>query len=344
MTNMPPPLPGDEHDAWLREALRHAPDADAAPPAALSALILREARIKLRRPAAAPAPSIWTRLWIWSARPAVGAGLASVMLAGVIAGMWWDRPMNENTPRATTEPMRAEAPAPQREAAAPAATSEASTRMAAADRAAESQAGTSVPDPPPATDTAAQSRPQAADALSKTARTLDKPAPAAPPAAMATPSAAASFATSSDEAAAGRATAAAPAPAPRVAGEQRRRTSPAAAEQAFGEMRITLAADSSAWSWQRGDGPAQPVGDALTAWLADIDTLAAGRWSAGASHAAAAWQPLQLLHQGRVVHRLDLDGALVRWESAGAAGDVWQAPLDAAQAERLRRALERFAP
>ena len=32
-----------ERDAWLREALRHAPDADLAPPALLSLAILREA-------------------------------------------------------------------------------------------------------------------------------------------------------------------------------------------------------------------------------------------------------------------------------------------------------------
>ncbi|HEY0855522.1 MAG TPA: hypothetical protein VGE16_00600, partial [Albitalea sp.] len=151
----PPSQPDDERDAWLRDALRHAPDADAAPPAALSALILREAQIKLRRPAAAAAPSIRTRLWMWSARPAVGAGLASVMLAGVIAGMWWDRPMHENTPRATMEPMRAEAPAPPPEAttaAAPPVPPDASTQVAAADRAVESQAGRSVAAPAPAAD------------------------------------------------------------------------------------------------------------------------------------------------------------------------------------------------
>ncbi|CAG1013901.1 hypothetical protein BURC_00550 [Burkholderiaceae bacterium] len=348
MTSMPPPqAPDDEHDAWLREALRHAPDADAAPPAALSALILREAQIKLRRPAPAPARSVWTRLWIWSARPAVGAGLASVMLAGVIAGMWWDRPMHENSPRAATEPVRAEAPAPQREATATAAapaTPEASTRMSAADRPAESQPGSAVPDPATATapDRVGPSRPRATDALSKAARTLDTMAPAAPPAPMVTPSAAPPFAASGD-AAAGRAAAAAP--APRAAGELRQRASPATAEQAFSDLRITLAADPAAWSWQRGDGPAQPIGDALNAWLADIDTLAAGRWSAGAGSAAdAAWRPLQLMHRGQVVHRLGFDGALLRWDSAGAAGRAWQAPIEDAQADRLRRALERFAP
>ena len=37
-----------ERDAWLREALRHAPDADAAPPRDLSETILAQARAAAR--------------------------------------------------------------------------------------------------------------------------------------------------------------------------------------------------------------------------------------------------------------------------------------------------------
>ena len=46
---VPPIVPSssaadDDRDAWLSEALRHAPDADVAPPAALSEMILRAAQ------------------------------------------------------------------------------------------------------------------------------------------------------------------------------------------------------------------------------------------------------------------------------------------------------------
>ena len=41
-----------EHDAWLREALRHAPDASASPPPSLRDAILAEARAAARAVAA----------------------------------------------------------------------------------------------------------------------------------------------------------------------------------------------------------------------------------------------------------------------------------------------------
>src|SRR5438046_5171871 len=43
-----PTAPDSEHDAWLREALRHAPDAGVAPPPSVSEMILREAQAKAR--------------------------------------------------------------------------------------------------------------------------------------------------------------------------------------------------------------------------------------------------------------------------------------------------------
>jgi hypothetical protein len=387
MTSAPPPQqPDAERDAWLREALRHAPDADLAPPAALSQRILREAQLKLRRAAAEPPRSTWTRLWIWSARPAVGAGLASVMLAGVIAGMWWDRPMQENSPRATSEPPRAEAASPpgeERTAAAPAAppaqlsqpaAPSPSPQAAAVDRAADAQAGAAAPAPAPR---AAKSRPQAPqgaaplrrealpgteqpvsmplpeaapDALSKAARTAGTMAPAAPTGIGSTaPSFAAPPRAPLQTKAEATGQISAAAPAPRAAARQR--ASPPVAERSLSALRLAISADPQPWSWQRAQAPVQPVSDALAAWLAAVDQQAAGRWSPGALGAVdPAWRPLRLLHQGRVVHRLGLDGSLLRWESAdagansGAAATVWQAPLDGAQVEALRGALERFAP
>ena len=95
-----PSSPGPEHDAWLREALRHAPDASASPPPSLRESILAEARAAARagwaRPAAAP--SLLDRalaFWSWLARPQVAAGFASVMAATLVGMLWWDRPMDE---------------------------------------------------------------------------------------------------------------------------------------------------------------------------------------------------------------------------------------------------------
>ena len=138
-----------ERDAWLREALRHAPDSEALPPRGVSEAILLKARAAAR--GAAPAArrivsrdvraNPLTRLWDWLARPPVAAGFASVMAATLVGLMWWDQPMDEAMPRppavtsdrapvapsltstspasATTSPLASPSPAP---AAAPPAT------------------------------------------------------------------------------------------------------------------------------------------------------------------------------------------------------------------------------
>ena len=94
-----------ERDAWLREALRHAPDVDAAPPRGVSEAILLKARAAARgatprrgtsRDASAHPLMAW---WDWLARPPVAAGFASVMAATLVGLMWWDRPMDEAMPR-----------------------------------------------------------------------------------------------------------------------------------------------------------------------------------------------------------------------------------------------------
>jgi hypothetical protein len=112
---VPPDMPDADRDAWLSEALRHAPDADMAPPASLSEMILREAQAKAKPAAPAPRPPMpwWTRLWVWSAKPAVGAGLASVMVASLVGVMMWDRPLQDSSPRSRMDlPVPAAAPAP----------------------------------------------------------------------------------------------------------------------------------------------------------------------------------------------------------------------------------------
>lgn len=100
-----------DHDAWLRHALRHAPDADAAPPAALSAAILAQAhaqsrsgtRSELHRDPAQPTPHAgglarFMAAWRWLAQPPVAAGFASVLLATVVGVMWWGQPLEQALP------------------------------------------------------------------------------------------------------------------------------------------------------------------------------------------------------------------------------------------------------
>ena len=116
---------GSEHDAWLREALRHAPDAGAAPPVSLRDAILAEARAATRvvtAPRVAPTPSLLDRLlefWSWLARPQVAAGFASVMAATLVGMLWWDRPMDEAmAPPPSSAPVAATVAEPQKQAAA----------------------------------------------------------------------------------------------------------------------------------------------------------------------------------------------------------------------------------
>lgn len=90
-----------ERDSHLRQALRHAPDADAAAPAALRALILHEAQAKARegRPAvAAAAPSLPSRLWHWIGSPRFAGALAGVVVIGFAGLLWRERPPEEALP------------------------------------------------------------------------------------------------------------------------------------------------------------------------------------------------------------------------------------------------------
>ncbi|MEO8923273.1 MAG: hypothetical protein ABI330_10700, partial [Caldimonas sp.] len=96
----------DERDAWLSQALRHAPDAAAGPPHALREAILAEARSAVQplrdssaRDKQATQATLTERVaafWSWLARPPVAAGFASVMAATLVGLMWWDRPMDES--------------------------------------------------------------------------------------------------------------------------------------------------------------------------------------------------------------------------------------------------------
>ena len=150
---------GPEHDAWLREALRHAPDATAAPPLSLREAILAEARAATRTvPHSAPSISLVDRFaefWSWLARPPVAAGFASVMAATLVGLMWWDRPMDEAMPQprpppvATTPAIPAATPAPAA-ALAPVADSAATTAAGTAPTHSDTVAARSAPPAAPA--------------------------------------------------------------------------------------------------------------------------------------------------------------------------------------------------
>ena len=148
-----------ERDAWLREALRHAPDSGATPPSLLDDAILAKARAAAARPAAASGPREAARrasanpllaLWDWLARPAVAAGFASVMAATLVGVMWWDRPMDDTIARAPAvdriEAPRAAAPTT-RAAIEPAATGAAAAPPPVVADAARAQTAREAPAP-----------------------------------------------------------------------------------------------------------------------------------------------------------------------------------------------------
>ena len=142
----------DERDAWLSLALRHAPDANADAPPALSETILREARSAVARPAAtvtatAAAPvtsrggrSNWfVSAWDWLARPPMAAGFGAVMAATLAGILWWGRPLDETLPHP---------PLPR--AAAPQTRTEAAPGVLADARPGEREAAAAPPAPPSA--------------------------------------------------------------------------------------------------------------------------------------------------------------------------------------------------
>jgi hypothetical protein len=171
-----------ERDAHLREALRHAPDAQVQPPPSLSALILSEARAKARDTTAPakPARHPLLALWDWFARPSVAAGFAGLMVATLVGVMWWDQPMNEALPQ---RPAPAAAPAETAPSVAtpPVAPPAASAPEAAPRQAPAAEAERRAPEPPSAAlRKSAPTADKAAVAPAKPAAPSPSPAPPAP--------------------------------------------------------------------------------------------------------------------------------------------------------------------
>lgn len=333
-------------DAWLSEALRHAPDAEAAPPAELSEAILRQARNAVKAPRTTAAPvhvNPLLQLWSWLGRPPVAAGFATLMVATVVGVMWWDKPLD--------------APLPQAEA--PAAT--APSTMAQAPVAAAPPLAPPLAPPPAAAPAAAKRERAVADRAPGAAATgelrgADRAAPAPAPAVAAAvpepapaPAAAtdavaksAAIAEARDEAAERRsgasaqnlaksmAPAAAPAPVPATALSLRRQDT---------DARTPVIDQPEHWTWQRGNGT-QAMTPALQRWLAQLDRVA--RWRPAGGPAPADGNVLQLWRDGALRATIRLADDTVWLTPAN--GEPVMAQLSPATAASLKAALTDATP
>ena len=353
-------------DAWLSQALRHAPDAEVSVPAAVSETILRQARSATvpsgaarAAPSALPAPTWAERLgavWAALARPPVAAGFASLMVATVVGLMWWDRPLEETLP--PRQAPAAAAPAPQQ-------AGEPATAVTAAPKPAQAQVAPSrivvAPAPerktaaPAATAPPAPAAPRAVPAppVMPTAPTLVVPAlqrdmamAKSAPSVVATPAisgAAAGAAPPARESTERRDEAAAlsapplPSAAAPTAVAATASASSAIATPGLRNLRFEIAAGPQAWTWQRDDSAAQPIDSAVQAWIVQADRSAFPHWKVGAVGNEAVSATLRFTRGGvvRAVLRIGPTGLrLTR------SGTTESAELSSGAAAALLSALE----
>lgn len=332
------------HDAWLREALRHAPDAEAGPPPKLNETILRMGRAAVapraeRRPSPAlPMPSAsssgglaetMASWWAWLARPPVAAGFAGLMVATVVGVMWWDRPLEEAllpreesvaaapspspaaAPAAVTTPVPAGLPDAAKRAAAPAANDTAWRKAV--------PAATAPPAAPAVTAKAEAPPPAAAPAPVPT----PTPAPAqtpAPPVVAESITREREAAERRDVAASRMAAATAPAADAAVPGALSGRAAalatPAAAAASgietpsLSNLRFEIRRQPDAWTWQRDDGEVRAMDEAMQNWIAQADRTSRPSWQVGATGADSSTTTLRFTRGGvvRAVLRLGPSG------------------------------------
>ncbi|WP_341887781.1 hypothetical protein [Variovorax sp. YR752] len=321
------------HDAWLREALRHAPDAEAGPPPKLNETILRMGRAavapraerKASTAAPMPAPSLGglaetiSSWWSWLARPPVAAGFAGLMVATVVGVMWWDRPLEEALPPreetvAAAPPSEVTAPAVAT-APAPAGLPEAAKQAAAATaadapaRKAAAPAPVAAPKleaPPPAAPAPTAAPPAApaptvmAESAARERESAERREAASARMAATTPPPATADA-AAPSALIGRAATAAAAPA-----------APASAIEtpSLSNLRFEIRRSPDQWTWQRDDGESRPMDDAMQDWIAQADRTARPSWQHGASGADSSTTTLRFTRGGvvRAVLRLGPNG------------------------------------
>lgn len=318
--------PGDDpRDAHLLAALRHAPDHDAAPPAALSAQILAQARQAVAGPAQPAAAGLVER-WLsgWS-RPVMAGAFGSLLIAGFVGLMWRGGPPPEAMPGAES-PMPPAAPA----AAEPPATRPASHR-------AMPTPVPAAPEAQPATATqenAARPVPQAPAAVpapaSPAAQALPSPAPVA--AAAPAPTAKARAAESTADAAPVAAPVAAPALPPMPAAPL---SPPAAALPSPSALGDSAAAGTRSSATRLAAAPADPLAAPLAALSDAADAAWRDRLIALRRQAQGRWLRTDPLPAdagvvvpdatGRALGRLLVLPGRIVWQ--GADGQAWQALL-----------------
>ena len=335
-----------ERDAWLSEALRHAPDANAVPPAELSEAILRQARnaVKVPQPAARARPHGLMQWWSWLARPSVAAGFATVMVAVLVGVMWWDRPLDESLPPREA-PAAVPAPAPAREEAksiAQAAPENEATRPTEKPaRSAPTQAPTTAKreraaaDPAPMV-SAKKSNEQVSDAAAPAPAPTSTPAPTPFPESAAKSGGGAARdeaaeqrserATGSLSSVAPAPVTAAPAPPPKLALRQ----------QSAVDALTPLANPPERWTWQRGAG-IQAMTPALQGWLAQLNRAARWRSADGAVPSPADGPVLQLRHDGTLHSTIQISDSAA-WLTP-TDGPPVMAPLSPATTASLKAAL-----
>jgi hypothetical protein len=335
------PRPTHLRDARLRHALAHAPDAQAAPAEATRAAILRHAHAAV----AAPAP-VAPRLWWTRVAPALAgprrpwnAGFATVLVACVVAGLWWERDVPGPAPDAQSPAPAVPVPAPvtreapeRKENTAPAeqpgasAVPQAHEKAQPAPRAARPQPAPALPQAEPAAPPAPSvsvpppaEAPLRARAPSPPAEADDAQSASAPPAAQDPAGIAASRASRALAAGPSRPTA-----APALA-----RPTPAAALDAF------------AWTaLQQQPAPARARGSLPADVLQAIDgLLRTGATAVPADDPVLA--RITLLHEGGApLGQLELGAYSMRWAPAGdRLPRAFAARVEPATSQRIRGAL-----
>ncbi|MEO7056589.1 MAG: hypothetical protein ABI281_10540 [Caldimonas sp.] len=368
------------HDAWLREALRHAPDAAASAPPMLRDAILAEARAAVAAPATAPngpraATGAMSRrareafvglgaFWSWLAQPAVAAGFASVMAAMLVGVMWWDRPLDETMPQPSVPaatigeamPAKPEAPRP----TTPAPTTGTATAAAIASPAApprvaqpesRQRARATPPDVEPRRDDAQpfpvqrEAERSAVETLASADKTIDAGASTKKPGTDGAPAdeKRSTVAPMSVAAVPPAVTAPAPVPAKEQAALGAARDAAGDAANPLASLRAAFATDTRRKARRDVDDQASPDDDAMKRWLGELDAAAAGRWLALDSGAARRGSVVTVRVGGVDAATLWLDGRTITLERhVGGSTPVWRAVLAPAAAERIRQTLPRL--
>jgi len=360
-----------ERDDHLCQALRHAPDADVAPPHALSEAIRRQARAAV----GSPGKRFGWRRWLAAPVAPWATGLAGIVVATTVALLWRldpapdavQPPLIATAPHATAaDAARNAAPTPAHRAHPEAKSTDS---VAPADRSRSDSPGPAAVAPGAEMDLAKERRSKAQPTAA--------PKPATPeyrpetrerelPAVGATSGIAAAAGTAQDErrnadtsaeqstrAVARRAEAEAAGttkssvtPAP----TQERRAPPVAEQRAQAEFaasgrlaspplasRLAALDAGTAGAWRMrvdADATEREIDAAARAWLARLVRETGANWVPSGPPLPEVGRALRFSEDGRLAASLRLTDTGILWRDEGS-GQTWFAPLDGAQRDRL---------